>query len=71
MPQDISPAIHLLLQKHEHLLRSLLKYASPMKMPQKLWATSHIVLPIHGQLNGSLRNMEIYLADQRRISFLG
>lgn len=70
MPQDISPAIHLLLQKHEHLLRSLLKYASLMKIPQKLWTTSHIALSIHGQLNGSLRTLENYLADQRWISFL-
>lgn len=44
MLQDISPANHLLLQKHKHLLKYLLKYASPMKMCQKLWAMSLIAL---------------------------
>jgi len=45
--RDISPAIYLLLQKHEHLLRSLLKYASSVKMSQKLWATFHIAVPTY------------------------
>lgn len=30
----IRGALHLLLQKHDHLLSSLLKYADPMKMSQ-------------------------------------